>query len=588
MKKYLIYSLLVVALMLTGCPEKDEKEIESAAQKSAVKAITSLLPEDTEVFVKFSSMEALYTYCSVTDASVLGTPVDLGELQEVLGLNPLNLEELKTAGVDSQKPIAIAVTDFTIDNETEASRFTSILLIPVTDSKKAVATITAAFEKEGSGFTVTEDGKLTVFTNADHQTTLYLAVKDDYVLFGGNPEQDAKSAFASILSGDSELAKASAYEQITSGLNAYDDVFAYINIAAIVRQNAEALTQRFQTSPGMSGVPAVGAGLAYVEEYKAIGASLDLESPDFVLNTLVTMTDDARSKKLWEDIQIDKSAALSIAESPLLFLSWAVNVAEYYQLVAEAQVDNAGDDPPVTNPLDGPLGAFEAMSGIDVEDEIAKNLGGNVNLGVYDGNSITMTNYNTLLSFTVKDEAAMQAVLDKAIKAVPAPQQSMITTQTIDDVEAYVAVAGLTQVYLGIHNKQVILTTGKPLFQKALAGKVSDGFSASMKPEELAETLQNTGNVFYLNVDEVVKAVRNFEVFLQGFAGGPGAMQDIYTAAGKFEYLMASSRLDGNAIATDIQIKTRFTKPFLLEVVDVFNELGITSEAPPDVPIPEE
>lgn len=568
MKKYLLYSLLVVVLMLTGCPKKDEKEIESAAQKSALEAITSLLPEDTQVFVKVSSIESLYTHGSVTDSSVLSMPADVSELREVLGLNPLNLEELKTAGIDTQKPVAIAITDFTVDDEMETSRFTGILLIPVTDTKKAVATMTAIFEQEGSGFMVTKDDKLTVFTNAEHQSTFYLTVKDDYLIVGGNSAQDAKPVFVSIVSGDSGLTKSPAYEQITSGLNAHEDVFAYINIAAIARQNSEALTQLFQTNAGLSGMPAVGAGMAYLEEYQALGASLNLESPDFVLKTRITMTEDARSKKLWEDVQIDKSAVLGITETPLLFLSWAVNVAEYYQLLADMPSGEA-DGSSVASPLAGPLGAFGAMSGIDAETELIDQLGGNVNLGVYDGGSITMTNYNTVLSFTVKDEAAMQQVLDKAMKAVPAPQQSMITTQTIDGVAAYVAVAGLTQVYLGIHNKQVILTTGKPLFQKALTGEVSNGFTTRIKPKELAEMLKNTGNVFYLNVDEAVKAVRNFEIFLQGFVGGPHMMQDIYTTAAKFEYVAASSRLDDNAIVTQVQVKTRFAEPFLIELVKI-------------------
>ena len=46
-------------------------------------------------------------------------------------------------------------------------------------------------------------------------------------------------------------------------------------------------------------------------------------------------------------------------------------------------------------------------------------------------------------------------------------------------------------------------------------------------------------------------------------------MQDIYETAGRFEYVAASSQLDGNAIVTQVQVKTRFAEPFLIELVKI-------------------
>ena len=104
------------------------------------------------------------------------------------------------------------------------------------------------------------------------------------------------------------------------------------------------------------------------------------------------------------------------------------------------------------------------------------------------------------------------------------------------------------------------------MFEDALKGNISEGFTSTMKTADIVEALKSESNVLYLNIDEVVKAVRNFEIFLQGIVGGPAMIRDIYTAADKFEYVLGTIRTNGNTIATDVQIKTRFQEPFFIEV----------------------
>jgi len=50
---------------------------------------------------------------------------------------------------------------------------------------------------------------------------------------------------------------------------------------------------------------------------------------------------------------------------------------------------------------------FEGLKsafGIDIENEVINNIAGNLNLGVYDGGSITMGNFNTLLTLSVNTD----------------------------------------------------------------------------------------------------------------------------------------------------------------------------------------
>jgi len=168
----------------------------------------------------------------------------------------------------------------------------------------------------------------------------------------------------------------------------------------------------------------------------------------------------------------------------------------------------------------------------------------------------------------VKDEAVMKSVLDKVIAIFPPPQQEMVSKQTVGDVEAYVVMAPMlpVQVYIGVKDKTFIAAAGKPMFEKALKGDVSSGFTAKIEDKELAEKFKGDGNTFYVNADETMKAVLNFEMFLQGFTGGQGIDQKIQDAVSKFEYVLTSSKLEGNAIWIDLTIKTGFSEPFFIEV----------------------
>jgi hypothetical protein len=103
------------------------------------------------------------------------------------------------------------------------------------------------------------------------------------------------------------------------------------------------------------------------------------------------------------------------------------------------------------------------------------------------------------------------------------------------------------------------------MFEKALQGDVSSGFTTKIEEKELAETLKGDGNILYINVDETMKAVKNFEMFLP-FAGEQGIDPKIQDAVSKFEYILASNKLDGNMVLGDFIIKTKFTEPFFIEV----------------------
>lgn len=550
MKKFVVFITVLALIFLVGCPKK-EKEIEK---------VVNIFPENTEVLVKFSSFEALHKNSSMTDTSVFGQPIEgLEDIKEALGFNPFNLEELKAHGFNPSKETGFLVTDITMEQSGAGPNFTVLVFIPVTDEKKASETVKTAIQKESSDVKITEDGDITVFEKEGDPVKIYMAEKGKYLFIAANPKTDAKPFMESILStAETSLTTGKAYQDIVAKVSPEEEVFVYANVGKIFEKNLEAIKTLSKQSAG-PGAPDIGATLDLLSDYEGASFSLDLESPNFVLKSVANIAAESRLLKLMEGIQMNKNAALGLPEHPALLLSAALNASEYYKLFVEAMPEEEA------NNLKMQFEGLKSMLGIDIESDVINNIAGNLNLGVYDGESITMENFNTLLTLTVKDETVLKGVIDKIIPMVP---PEMVSQQAVGDTEAYVVMVPMlpVQLYVGIKDNTLIAAAGKPMFEKALQGDVSSGFTAKLEDKDLTEKLKGDGSVLYVNVAETMKAVKNFEMFLSGFTGGQGIDQKVQDVVSKFEYVLASNKLEGNTVFGDLIIKTTFTEPFFIEV----------------------
>lgn len=576
--KLVVLVAVLTLFMAAGCKKKEEVEEKAEVKQTEVKveqkAITDMFPENTEALLKFSSAETLYTYFSVTESTVLGQPIEgLEELKGALGFNPFSLEELKTNGFDPSRECGFLVSDIVVEESGEEPNFSVVVFLPTSDAQKAVDVIKASMSKEEAGFTLTEEGDFMIFQQNETQDKLYLVSKNDYLFFAANPTNDPTPFLESLLAGGSSLTKAPAYADVVSKIGADEEIIGYVNLGKIAEKNLAAVKALSKQS-ATPGQPDMSANLDMLADYEGIGLSLDLGNPNFVLKTVMNMVAESKAVKIMEGTQVNKNAALGLTEHPAVLLAFAMNVAEYYRMILDGLPEEEAAE--FQAQLDMVKSTFE----IDIENDVINNLAGSLSVGVYDGASITMTNYNALVSLAVKDDAATTALLDKVIATLPPPQQSMISKQPVGDGEAYVVMAGPTQVYVGVQDKLLVATAGKPMFEKALSGKVDAGFTAEMEDKDLADSLKGNANMLYVNVGEVMKAVKNFEMFLPGGQIDP-SMQD---AVGKFNYLLASAQLEGNSIIGNVTIDTNFSEPFFLEVEKLaksFQPGAETPEAPP-------
>jgi hypothetical protein len=182
-------------------------------------------------------------------------------------------------------------------------------------------------------------------------------------------------------------------------------------------------------------------------------------------------------------------------------------------------------------------------------------------------------NYNALFTAGVKDEGVMENVIEKLIKLLPQDKQAMISRRQVGGTDAYVINAGVTQVYMGIDDNKFMIASGKPLYEKALDGKKDQGFAAGLADDQLKESITGKRNIFYLNMDEVVKTVNNFAMFFMESAGGEQKFRERLEAAGKFEYILATSELEKDLVKSMLTIKTRFTEPFFVETARMVDDL---------------
>ncbi len=549
---------------------------------AAGSGISKMVPKDAEVVIKLGSVETIFRYFSVTENSFFGEPIeDLEEVKEDFGFNPFNLAELKERGIDADREIGFVIQDLRVAaGEEPQVGFNGVILLPVTDGGKALSTVKTIIGNNTEGVTFAEEGPLTAFTAPGDDVKGYLGTRDGYLLLGANPKGDA-GAFLKGLAEGKIPGAAEPFKTLTGDVSPGEEIFAYVDAAKIVDRNFEAIKTLMAEAGEEEGKPPAAynnVNLAYLKDMRDGGFSMDLESKDLAIHGVFNFVPDAEALKVTEGIRIDRSPILKVSDNPAVLLSYGINPSKYYEMVVESLT------PEQRESFQQALAGFKTNFGVDLEADIVENLGGTINLGIFDGMSISMTNYNTLLTLNLKEPGKMTAVFEALLAKMPPEQAQTVVKTTIAGVDTYVAsVMGMFQLYFGVKGDHLIVSVGKPLFEKAVSGDVSAGFLLSLKDTDLVDVLKdNTTNIFYLGVDEVFKAVRNFSAFLQQFAKEGEAPIDEKIAKGvaPFRYLLSTSRQKGTAMFTSAVVRTTFSEPFLKGVLKIKEELKSETPAP--------
>ncbi len=566
----LSFILIVSSLALAGCSDdlQDNQSAEVSVAEQEMPML-DLVPEDTQVLLKFEGLETVYENIAVSQDSILGLSLEQKDIEQMktnLGFNPLDLQQVRQAGFNSEEDFCLAVTNIRIDpDEKKETDFDVLGLLPVSDGDAAIKTIRASLEKKNNIVIEEKKDAVSYLKWRNQEAEGCMAVKDQYLYMTVNSQNDPQTFLESVLEGKSSLTSAEAFRKIVPDTDFTRDLVAYFNIADLVKNNADQIKQA--TADQSQSATDTAQMIKSLEQFSSASATADLGSTDLNLNTIVSLAPDSDIKKFESPDLVNRDKILSIADPAALLLSFGVDMTQYYKMITDSLPAEQSET------VKAPMNDFEQNSGIDLEAELMGNLNGSMNLAFYDGGSITLLNQNALFTAGVKDDKMMKNVIERTINSLPPDKQAMITRQKVGGKDAYVVNAGMAQIYVGVDDNKFLIASGKPIFEKAINGDKDTGFAANLADDQLKDIIMSNRNILYLNMDEVVKTVNNFAMFLMEPAGGEQKFKEKLNAAGKFEYILATRRLEKDVIKSMLTIKTRFTQPFFTEVAQTIDEM---------------
>ncbi len=570
--------LIAIILMMTAisCKKEEGNGSSKSIVKNGVQAksftvsnedILKLVPQDASILIKLKSVEDVYSNLLLLDSF---TQDETQEIKDKIGFNPFSLEELKDNGVDPSRAIVWFMTDLKVDaNNGENSSMNFMLMVPTSKSGKLLEKIKQEVQKSKknpqNAVTITTEGNLTVIQD-QKGFKVYLTEKDNYLLAAANPNEDAKGFINKVLKNANSITSNPEFKDIAKKVDSSEEFFGFVNIKKIVEDNLSSIENLVQKSTPTD----VTEGFKYFKEMRGAAFNIDLESSDFICNIASSFTKNSESLKIYtEGFKMDKTALLGINLNPAVLLSLNLNASRYFNMLLNSLPAKEKQD------LENGFASAKESSGIDIKEDVINNLGGSFNLGIYDGKSINMANYNLLASFNVKDQAKVETVIEKAIKTIPENQQAMIQKNG----DSWAFNMGMSQAYLTVKDNNVMLTSSANMNNLAKSASLKSGFMPNLKDKWLENILENSLFCFYLGTSEISDAARTLSAFFMGMSQNQKPINpELFEKIKDIKYAVGYSNVDDHYMVGQYKIKTNFKEPFAIGLKKYIEELEKLSE----------
>lgn len=512
-------------------------------------SVATLLPAAAEVAVTGPGLSRLFDHFSVTATSVFGQPVPGPEWAERLGFNPLVLKEWAERGMDTGRPLGLGGSD--PRSGPDGGWHGAVLLcLPTTDGKKARATAEALVNRSLPDAVVSVEGEFFRFAEASKGLQGAIAGRDGYLLAALGRAGVVMPLIRAAMAGETPLASVAGFQRLQKRMPD-QDLRIFIDF--------EPFRRRMETGGGAMAAPFLTGESARqlrrsATDYRWGGAGLDLAPSDLTIHGVLALRPDSPTRRMMVAEPPGGRAPLLAAPSRPLFLSiGAIDPPAYLEtLRAEMTAEQR-------KAFDARLAAMGETWGIDVERELVGNLTGGFGVGVYDGLSLNMANYNTLFSAGVRDSGMARRTLAAVVGRLAERGGVTVTETRVGETDAVaISVMGFLQLFAGVNGDRLLVSVGRRMFQEAVAG----GEPAPPADPAAAQSLKGDPGVFFLDVGELLKAARNFSFLLTQLNRGRPVDFAALAPLEQLRYVMSAARPEGELVTGEFRVGTRFSQPF--------------------------
>lgn len=569
MKKLITALLAVTMLFLLSCGTSATAE--KAIKESAL--AKNHAPESSILMMSFSSLNLLFSAFDVKPNSVMGEPLPeqiRSEMTETLGFNPADPAEYDKIGLDINREFGLILADLKINgNDPEMTSADIGFLLPVKKGADAFGFIKnriTSLQKEE--MTVTEnDGLLTVTVEGEENFSVSIKSNGDYLAF--NLSINSASSADIYFNGQKHLADSPNYKEVSKEISMGSDFAFYIDSQKLMTGNAEALNT-------LAKHPALGSNqmgsFDMLKHNRGSGIVCDLSSPDLII-TSVGFADPEHVMYKLSKAENDKSVITGIEKKPALLLAFVLNAKEYLDYILKTLPEES------VLAFEDEIQSYKDMTGIDIRLDFINELAGSINLGIYDGGTVNLMQYNTVLNFNMKDRNKFIAIIDKVAPMANIQKMSaeavkeMLQGKNIpDNTDVYSINLGMSFMYIVIDGNNVSICTSKELSADAIDR--TNGSFLTKIDKKIADGLKNDTNYFYIDFNETYMATKNIYQFFAGMTGEENVLNEkVDGFVNKFDYLYAYGNIEGQKVSSELIIKTKFNKPFFQAIKEEITKI---------------
>ncbi len=567
MKRSVAIATMAVILFLAGCSgsEPVKKTTDSEIAKKYA-------PESTILMLRVSSIGKLFKTFGAGPDTFMGEPVpsDRSEIVQAIGFDPMNIAEYSKAGFNTEKEFAILLSGLIIEGESAEETSADIdILLPVTDGSKAYSYIKERITSKKSDTTVITEENGTLFIKDSGEEKAVISIKSDAEYMNFHIALNSSRTAGSVFEASAKLSGAANYKEVASAVSMGSDIAFYIDLGSLMLNNGDAF-RKLSVDPVFGSADL--SSVEYLKYYRGAGAAADLSSSDLIISVAAFINRDNPFKKMIENIKTDKSVILGMEKNPAILLAVMINASEYLNFMLNTLPFESRQS------FDQALADIKSEVGIDLKEEVIDQLAGSVNFGMYDGATINMMNYNTVLNFNVKDPSAFAKTLEKAAETTGMsfskvdPEQAFPGTASGKNITAYSLNFQMLMAYIIIDEDNVSLCTSNEIAAMAL-NKKDTPFTEKLE-KGLKKKLTGDQNYFYMNIGDTYTAAKSIYQFFSAMSGsesGIDAKTDAFV--GKFEYVYAGGNYSGEKAESELIIKTKFNKPFFIALQEELAKL---------------